>query len=417
MINTGKNLLRILGIVLLLAIATEGVAADSEIFNDTIERGNGYQINNYVIDVADVFTEEDSKGASIYIYRKNEEIDNKFLSVNSTYSFDFEDEGEVTVKIIKTAGSALPRAQLSIVLSDYSLQDLHTNKVINGGHDEATFAGTPVLDINKNLDSDTIKVGETVKVTVKAQNTGDDKATDVIFSDPMQENFVLKETFVDQMGPMSIEVDETKTIAVYLLKATKSGNFTLKPTTATFSNTAGQDFSQDTSNTPSITVEAAEKEKAVLNLTNQASSLTIPRGETITSTINIKNTGKVPAETVNINLDIPDGMEYIEGDNEIEIIDGVPQIYLESLGEGQEKEISFSVKANEMGTYNLSAQLSYNNGVDESINIEATTNNIHVKEGRFDFLLNQPIYVYVLPILVIIGIGGWVFYKHREYKF
>jgi uncharacterized repeat protein (TIGR01451 family) len=415
--KTGKNLLRILGIVLLLMIATEGVTADSEIFNDTIERGNGYQINNYVIDVADVFTEAGSEGASIYIYRKNEEIDDTFLSVNGTFSFDFEDEGEVTVKLIKTAGSALPRAQLSIVLSDYSIQDLHTNKVISGGHDEATFAGTPVLDINKNLDSDTIKSGETVKVTVKAQNTGDDKATDVIFSDPMQENFVLEETFVDQMGPMSIEVDETKTIAVYLLKATESGNFTLKPTTATFSNTAGQDFSQATSNTPSITVKAAEKEKAVLNLTNQANSLTVPRGETVTSTINIKNTGKAPAKTVQVNFDIPDGMEYVEGDNEIEIIDSVPQIYLESLGEGQEKEISFSVKANEMGTYNLSAQLSYNNGADESINIEATTNNIHVKEGRFDFLLNQPIYVYVLPFLVIIGVGGWVYYKHREYKF
>lgn len=388
----------------------------SELYNGTIQRGDGYQINNYVIDVVDVFVEANS--ASFNVYEKDEKIKEPLISPNGSFSFDFEDDSKVEVRLNSVSSGTLPVAKISIVLSDYNIKDLHTNQIIDGGHDEASFAGTPELDITKGVNSNTIKVDKTVKITVKAQNTGDDKATDVIFSDPMQEHFVLEETFVDQTGPMSIDKGETKTIAVYLLKATESGTFKLKPTTATFSNTAGQNFPQSSSNTPTVTVEPAEKDKAVLNITTEADSFTIPRGETVTSTINLKNTGKASAESIQLSIDVPDGMEYVNGDDEIEVIDGVPKVYMESFGEEQEKEISFSVKANEIGTYNLATQLSYNNGADEEeITRESTTKNIHVKEGKFDFLFSQPVYVYVLPILIIIGISGWIFYKHREYKF
>ncbi|WP_198008163.1 BatD family protein [Methanohalobium evestigatum] len=392
----------------------EGASADFA-DNEEIKRGDGYQINNYVIEVTDVFLEADS--ATFRVYDEDEEIDDPMLDINDSFSFDFEDEGEVEVTLNSVFGGNLNRANISISLSDYD-KDLHTKKVINGGHDEADFAGTPIINITKTVDNDTVKVGDNIRIRVEAQNTGDDKAIDVEFSNSMQENFVLEETIIEKSGPMSIDEGETETVYIYELSPAKSGEFDLKPTTATFSNEADQDFPKASSNTPTITVEQAEKNKAELNINTEADSFTLPRGETVTSTINIKNTGKASAEAVQIDIDIPDGMEYLGGDDEIEIIDGAPTVYMENLGQEQEKEISFKVKANEIGTYNLATQLSYNNGADdEKITSESTTKDIRVKEGKFDFLLNQPIYVYVLPILVIIGVGGWVYYKHREYKF
>ncbi|MFP4655500.1 MAG: BatD family protein [Methanohalobium sp.] len=409
-----KNLLQILGIMLILLAAVEGASAD---FVDTeeIKSGDGYQINNYVIEVTDVFVEENT--ASFRVYEENEEIDDPMLDINGSFSFDFEDEGEVEVTLNSVAGGDSPKANVSTELSDYD-KDLHTKEVINGGHAEADFAGTPEINITKTVDNDTVKVGDNIRVRVEAQNTGDDKAIDVDFSNSMQENFVLEETVLEESGPMSIDEGETETVYIYELSPSKSGDFDLKPTTATFSNEVGQDFPKASSNTPTITVEEAEKNKAELNLNTEADSFTLPRGDTVTSTINIKNTGEASAETLQIDIDIPDGMEYVEGDDEIEIIDGVPKVYMESFGEDKEKEISFTVKANEIGTYNLATQLSFNNGADdEKVTNESTTKDIRVKEGKFDFLFSQPIYVYVLPILVILGIGGWIFYKHREYKF
>jgi hypothetical protein len=130
--------------------------------------------------------------------------------------------------------------------------------------------------------------------------------------------------------------------------------------------------------------------------------------------------GKGVAKAVSVGLLLPEGLEYEDGDAEIEIIGGVPTIYLESFGVQQEKEITFTAKAKSMGSYTITGDYSYfyDNGLeDEKASGDFTSGTLVVEKGKYDRILEQPIYVYIVPALVIIGIAAWLVHRHRQYRF
>lgn len=422
------NLKRISVFVFLAAVFlllfVGNASARVEIFNGSITEGDGYQINNYVIDVTDVFVEANT--AVFKIYERGELINDKMFDRNESITFDFED-GEMQLTLLSVSSGVLPVARILITVSDYNIGNIYNSDVINGGHEYATYSGTPLLEITKTVDKNSILVGDSVKVTITAVNTGNDDATDVIFTNPMQESFILTDTFVEPASTMSVDVGELKTIYVYMLKATEAGTFTFKTTTATFSNVADQKFPPATSNTPTVTVTAPEvpeipKKTAVLELSTDVDSVTVARNDQITATVHLKNTGDAPASVVWLEMVIPEDMEYVSGDEATELIGGVPKIYMDSFGLQQEKEFSYTLKANTLGTYTLITKLSYeyNNGVDaenQKVSTESVTNNIYVQKGKYDDLYEQPLYVYVLPIVAITAIGAWIYHRQKQYKF
>ena len=424
MVKLSRTFLLVVCSIVLLAILSGSATARIEIYNSTIREGNGYQMNNYVIDVTDVFVSANT--ASFYVYDKDEKIKSPLLSINDSFTFDFYD-GEVELKLISVTSGTLPLAKVLITVSNYNIADLYANEVITGGHEYATYSGTPVIELTKTVDENSIMVDDIITVTVTAKNTGDDKATNVIFSDPKQEHFILDKSILEQTGPMSLDIGASQTVFVYMLKATEAGSFTLKSSTATFSNSANQAFPQSSSTTPTVAVTAPEvqvipKKNAVLELSTDIDSMTVERNGQVTVIVNIKNTGDAPASAVWINMIIPQDLEYMGGDSKIEIIGGVPKIYMESFGVQGEKEYTYTVKASELGTYTLTTKLSYeyDNGVDvesQKVSTESVTENIYVQKGKYDELLEQPIYVYVLPIIAIIAIGAWILHRHKQYKF
>ncbi len=421
MVQTKKMLILLICTVLLSMMLVGNASAKEILYNGTMEDGNGYQINNYVIDVTDVFV--DAETAVFKVYDKEDLKHDTMIGEDKSFSFEIEGE-EVEVILVSVGGGILPRVTVAITISDDDI--VHTKGVVDGGHDKATFSGTPVLEITKIVSPQEIAVGETTRVTVSVTNTGDDDATDVRFSDPIPERFVLQETFVSQTGEMSLDVGDSQQIFIYQLKATEAGSFTLGPTTATFSNEAGSDFPQVSSNSPILTVEGKDLEEAMkeaeLQFTMSLEPANVQRKGSIDVAVHIKNTGDAPAEGVTMDIIIPDGLEFEEGDDEIEIVGGVPKIYFSSFGLQQEKEISFRVKANSEGTYTITTQYSYqyDNAIDEElqeVSSELTTTSIKVVKGQYDYLLEQPIYVYAIPLVLIIAIGGWVFYRNRQYRF
>ena len=419
MIKLNRTFLLVLCSVLFLVMLAGNASARVEIYNDSITEGDGYQINNFVIDVTDVFVSANS--VVFKVYERDELKIDKMINRNDSITFDF-NGGEVELRLMSVIGATLPRARVFITVSNYNIADLHANEIINGGHEYATYSGTPVIEIVKTVDKDDITVGDIVTVTVTAKNTGDDKATNVIFSDPKQEHFILDTSILEQTIPMSMDVGSSQTIFVYMLKATDDGTFTLKPSTATFSNSANKDFPQASSTTPTVMITGMPKENAVLELSTCVDTMTVARNDQVTATINIKNTGDAPASAVWIDMIIPQELEYVNGDSAIEIIDGMPKIYMESFGLQQEKEFTYTVKANELGTYILTTKLSYeyDNGVDtekQKISVESVTGNIYVQKGKYDELLEQPIYVYALPIIIVVVIGAWMYHRHKQYKF
>ena len=424
MIKLNRIFLLVLCSVTLLMMLSGSVSASVEYYEEEIKVGDGFQINNYVIDVTDVFISDKLAVFKVYLNDVDEPKHDEMIGINESIKFDLED-GEVELKLVSVGSGVLDRTNVLITVRNV---DTYLTGIVNGGHKYATYSGTPILEITTTVDVDTMMIGDFVKVTVNAKNVGDDKAVDVRFIPATLEGFSLDDPMVESpANPVSIiEVGNTYRVYVYRYQAIKEGSFTLKPTIATFQNSAEVDF-EASSNTPTLTVTAPEvqevpKKNAVLELSTDVDSMIVERNEKITATVNIKNTGDAPASAVWIDMVIPEDLEYVDGDSNIEIIGGVPKIYMESFGVQGEKEYAYAVKASELGTYTLTTKLSYefDNGVDaesQKVSTEHITENIYVQKGKYDGLLEQPIYVYILPIIAIIVIGAWVFHRHKQYKF
>jgi len=423
MVNSKKIYMLVFFTAVFLLMSAGSASARVEVYNGTITEGDGYQINNYVIDVSDVFVEANT--VVFKVYERGELKYDYMMGKNDSVSFDFED-GEVQLKLISMSSGVLPVATVHITMSDYNVATLFSNVILNGGHEFATYSGTPRLEIIKTVDTDSIIVGDTVKVTVSVTNIGDDRAKNVRFSDIKPDMFIPVDTFLEEGGLITMEVGDSRKIFIYIIKATEDGTFVLKPTTAVFSNTAGQTF-QASSNTPTITVTKAvvadqPKKTAILELTTNTDITTVARNEKITVAIQVKNTGNASANAVWLEMVVPEDMEYISGDDEIEIIGGVPKIYMDSFGLLQEKEFSYTVEAKTLGTYTFLTKLSYeyDNGVDpgnQKVSTESVTESIYVQKGKYDVLLEQPLYVYTLPVFAIAVIGVWILHRHKQYKF
>ncbi|WP_440945605.1 BatD family protein [Methanosarcina sp. T3] len=408
---------------LILLMLGSTALARTTVYDGDIEEGEVYQLNNYVIEITDIFPEAGT--ASYYVYERDKEIANGLLDINESFEFDFEDDGEVQMRLKSVhSGGVLPRATVEISISNYNIGDLYVSEVIESGRSAATFAGDPRLVISKNIDKSEIDTGEVITVTVTAKTTGNDVANNVLFTDPKQEHFVLQETTYEVSTSIpeinyGQSVPETL-VYIYKLKATEAGTFNLRAVTATYTNSAGQAY-QSSSNTPSITVNEGNKQSANVDTIMSVDLSSVERNQKITSTIILRNTGSAPAQAVRLDIMIPDGMEFVGGDEGIETIGGTPRIYIETLQPNNDKEFRYTLKAKEMGTYSINSNLSYeySNGIDaQNIkqNKDFATSGISVKEGKFDFLLKNPLYI-IIPGIILVVIGFHVYRRHSEYRY
>ncbi|MDO9517884.1 MAG: S-layer protein domain-containing protein [Methanosarcinaceae archaeon] len=109
----------------------------SSVYNGSITEGDGYQINNYVIDVTDIFVTD--KLAVFKVYDTGNLKHDKMIGINESLSFDFEGS-TVKLKLQSIGSGVLPRASV-LIETNYSISDLHTNQIVNGGHEYATYTG------------------------------------------------------------------------------------------------------------------------------------------------------------------------------------------------------------------------------------------------------------------------------------
>ncbi|WP_440953128.1 hypothetical protein [Methanococcoides sp. FTZ1] len=405
----------IVAIAMIALMFTSNASAKDVLFNGSIEEGDGYQINNIVIDVVEVFV--DAESCVFKVYDQSELIEDKMISEGDSFSFDAEGE-TIEITLDSVAGGILPRATVSITITDDD--PIYLEQIIDGGHDKAEFSGTPELRITKEVSSYTVEQGDVVTIKVVVRNEGDGRATDVRFTDPKPAGFILQEITLEEAGPMSIDKYEERTIYLYKLQANEPGTFELKPTVATFSNEAELDFPQATSNRPVITVTGEEKIPE-LEFSTSMDARSVQRGDDVEVTINIKNIGEASANGVILNIQVPEGLDFESNSDNIEMINNVPKVYIENFGLNQEKEIRYNINPTEIGTYTITTDYSYQydagSSGSEVVSGDFTTNTLTVAKGDLDFLLEQPLYVYAVPLVIILAIGGWVFYRSRQYKY
>ncbi|NYT19847.1 MAG: DUF11 domain-containing protein [Methanosarcinales archaeon] len=405
-----------MAIALIALMFTSTASAKDILFDGNIEEGDGYQINNIVIDVAEVFV--DAESCVFKVYDQDELIHDKMLNEGNSYSFEVE-EGTIEFTLNSVAQGTLPQANVVITITDDD--QIYQKQIVDGGHDKAKYSGTPVLKITKEVSSYTVENGEVVTIKVVVRNDGDGRATEVRFTDPKPAGFILQEITLEETGPMSIDKYEERTIFLYKLQANEAGTFELKPTVATYSNEAELDFPQATSNRPVVTVTGEDK-MAELEFSATMDTRSVQRGDDVEVTINIRNTGEAPANGVVLNILLPEGLDFEGSRDNIEMINNVPKVYIESFGLNQEKEIKFNVKPTELGTYTITTEYSYqyDSGIasgSQTASGDFTTSTLDVARGDTDVLFEQPWYTYALPMLVILAIGGWIVYRSRQYKY
>jgi len=122
------------------------------LYTGNIKEGDGFQINNYVIDVTNVFLENGS--VAYYVYEEDRLVDDGLLKAGETLEFDFEEDGKVTMKLLSArAGYQLPNTWVELKLNNYRISNLHTDGIVDGGHEFAKFHETYLIPLQKGWNS------------------------------------------------------------------------------------------------------------------------------------------------------------------------------------------------------------------------------------------------------------------------
>ena len=170
-----------------------------------------------------------------------------------------------------------------------------------------------------------------------------------------------------------------------------------------------------TSDSTTITVSEEPVETSEIKLIVSTDKTKLKRGDTVTFKVNVENLKDVSASNIHIEPIIPKNLTYVSGSEEIDIINEKPIIQVSSYGGNYEAEYLLTFKADQIGNDNLIVKWTYNNGVAE-ISDNTTSEMVFISQGDFDFLAQFPIYVYLTPIIIILGLVGWFYWRSKQFR-
>ncbi|MCG7848812.1 MAG: DUF11 domain-containing protein [ANME-2 cluster archaeon] len=399
----------------ILVLLTGSVSADN-IYDEKIQEGDGYQINNYFIEVSDITSLEGSLSLDINIYLLKSDGSYDTLTVSKTIT-----DGKKRVKYL--SGSVEILVNEKNLSSQYAIVDITTTgitveyeKAVTGGISNAIYIGEPSLTLSKEVDKSSVNIGDTIRVTIKARNSGSGTAQRISIDPGFTPGFTFKSNIYSTY-PTELAVGDTYVqMYIYEIEAAKGGTFTLNPAIATYSSSVFGDEYTTPSTRPTVTVAEKAVETSNLSLTISQDKTKLKRGEKITFTINVENLKDVPAYTIKITPVIPNNLTYLSGSEDIDIINEKPIIQESVFGARYEDEYKFTLRADEVGANTLTVKLTYNNGVEDIIPIEVTSDMFYVEKGKYDSLAEYPIYVYITPVIIIIAIAGWLHWRRSQFR-
>lgn len=396
-------------------ILSVGVTSADSIYDEKIYEGDGYQINNYFIEVSDITLFSGDLMLEVTIYQLKPDGSYKELTTSTTL---VEDKRRIKYQ----SGSVEITVKEKNLTSQYTIVDITTagivieyETVVDGGVSNANYIGKPSLTLTKEVDKTNVEIGDIIRVTIKAKNNGNGIAKRISIDPGITPGFTFKSNiFTTHPTELGIGGSFTQ-MFIYEIQAANSGTFSLSPATATYSSSVFDDDYSSTSNRPSVTVAEEAVETSEIDLKVTADKTKIKRGEKITFTIHIENLKDVPASTIRIDPIIPGNMTYISGSEDINIINEKPVIQESVYGARYEKDYTITLKADEIGSTELIVKLTYNNGA-VLINKDATSGTFYVEKGEFDYLAELPLYVYLAPVLIIVAIAGWLFWRRGQFR-
>ena len=383
--------------------------------NKKIYNGDGYQINNYFIEVSDIISMEDELLLDITIYQLKP--DGSYEELTTSTAID-EDKRRFKYK----SGSVEITVNEKNLTSQYTIVDITTAGIVieyktgvDGGVSNANYIGEPSLTLTKEVDKANVEIGDIIRVTIKAKNDGNGIAKRISIDPGITPGFTFKSN-IYATYPTELDIGSSFTqMFIYEIQAANGGTFSLNPAIATYSSSVFDDDYSSTSNSPSVTVAAEALETSEIDFKVTADKTKIKRGEEITFTIHVQNLKDVPATTIRIDPIIPGNMTYVSGSEDINIISEKPVIQESVYGARYEKDYTITLKAEEIGSGELIVKLTYNNGAD-IINKEITSNTFYIEEGELDYLAEFPLYIYITPVLIVVAIAGWLYWRRGQFR-
>jgi uncharacterized repeat protein (TIGR01451 family) len=265
------------------------------------------------------------------------------------------------------------------------------------------------------VDKTNVKIGDIIRVTIKAKNDGNGIAKRISIDPGITPGFTFKSNIYTTY-PTELSIGGSFTqMFIYEIQAASNGTFSLNPATATYSSSVFDDDYSSPSNSPTVTVASEAVETSVIDLEVTADKTKLKRGEEITFTIHVQNPKDVPASTIRIDFIIPQNMTYVSGSEDVDIISEKPVIQESVYGARYEKDYTITLQADEIGSNELIVKLTYNNGVDE-IREEVSSGTFYVEEGEYDYLAEYPLYIYVTPVIIIVAIAGWLYWRRSQFR-
>ncbi|MBC2763374.1 MAG: DUF11 domain-containing protein [ANME-2 cluster archaeon] len=307
--------------------------------------------------------------------------------------------------------------------SQYTIIDITTAGIVieyetavDGGVSNANYIGKPSLILTKEVDKSNVEIGDIIRVTIKAKNTGNGIAKRISIDLGITPGFTFKSNIYTTY-PTELGIGSSFTqMFIYEIQAANGGTFALNPATATYSSSVFDDKYSSTSDSPSVTVAAEAVETSVLDLKVIADETKLKRGDVITFTIHVENQKDVPASTIRIEPIIPGNMTYISGSEDINIVSEKPVIQESVYGARYEKDYTITLKADEIGSNELIVKLTYDNGTGIMSNKEISSGTFYIEEGEFDYLAEYPLYIYLTPVLIVVVIAGWLYWRRNQFR-
>jgi len=402
--------------IMILSIGTTSAA--DKIIDEEIYEGDGYQINNYFIEVSDITSLEGKLKSKVTIYQLKPDGSYGELTTSTTSYIDEDKRKEVKYQ----SGSVEITVNEKNLTNKYTIVDItiagvviEYEKAVDGGVSNGKYIGKPSLTLTKEVDKSNVEIGDIIRVTIKAKNNGNGIAKRISIDQGLTPGFTFKSN-IFTTHPTELGIGSSFTqMFIYEIEATDSGTFSLSPATATYSSPVFDDDYSSKSNSPSVTVAAAAVETSEIDLKVTADKTKIKRGEEITFTIHVQNLKDVPATTIRIDPIIPGNMTYVSGSEDINIISEKPVIQESVYGARYEKDYTITLKADEIGSGELIVKLTYNN-VADIINKEITSDTFYIEEGEFDYIAEFPLYVYLTPVLIVVAIAGWLYWRRGQFR-
>lgn len=385
-----------------------------------LEGGDGYMINNVIIEAGSISAETDDNNtttgsASLSIYEWKNESWSRITGTSLTLSkqnmsFNATD-GSYTVKVLDF--NEVGRYN-EVKLEIWTNASVTNNGTIDGGHSNATGAGKPELTITKVITpSENISVDDVITVMIYVNNSGSYDAKNVTIIDPYQQGFVMSNVTINNTVSQSINKNTNSTYLMYQLKAIEPGSYTLQKTTATGQNEIGTSYNYTQNN--NVVIEVSDLAALTFNSSPQSATTVDYHTRTkVDGNITIRNTGVLPAQYISIDFTIPDNAT-ISG-KDITVNGNTATAYYDMITPNNQIVVEYSLSATGPGhfevpvTYNYTYNNSQKTGDIQTIVYRAVGNSTVETGIEYWFLI-------LIPIVLIIGAALFLWKRHREYKF